>query len=324
MTNIEPKISAYDLSDYDYSSFWHDRKYEHIVEISLLKRIWQKKSAVLWFVDIGGSYGRLLPTYEQYCKNKIIVDYSMIGLKRAKKLWSKKSNVHLIAANLYHLPFRENSIDSGQMIRVLHHIVEQETALNEINRVLKGKGTFILEFPNKLHIKNRFRAFKDKEFREYIKQPFSRIPSDGSKEGIKEGQTGVFIGYKPQFVEQLLLRHGFDIKKKTGTSFFRQDIFKKNLPIKFLAALDKFAQIFPISNLAPSIFLETNKRELSTVCSEVYTNLDEFIVCPKCKGNVEKDESNSLIVCKNPECNEDYKIVDGIYDLRYPKIEQLK
>lgn len=322
MTNIEPKISAYDLSDYDYSNFWVDRKYEHSVEIKLLSKLWSKNSPISIFVDIGGSYGRLLPTYQASSKQQIIVDYSMIGLKKASELWKTVGSLKLIAANIYHLPFKSSSISASQLIRVLHHIEEQDTAIKEISRVLIGGSKFVLEIPNKLHIKNRVKSMFNRKFREYLNQEVSRIPSDGTKEGLKEGQTGVFLGYRPKYVYQLLKRHGFEINKKTGASFFRQKFFKKNVPSSILLFLDNLLQKLPIAELAPSIFLELSKKQ--TITNNVIPiNIDEILACPKCNHDIIIDHENNTITCSNNECHENFPIINGIYDLRYPKIEEL-
>lgn len=319
---MEPKISAYDLSDYDYSNFWKDRKYEHSVEIQVLNKIWGQSEPISIFIDLGGSYGRLFPTYENISKQQIIVDYSMIGLKKAQSLWGNKASLKLIAANIYHLPFKNNSINAGQMIRVLHHIEEQDTAINEIFRVLTAKSKFVLEIPNKLHIKNRIKALFNRKFRDYINQEVSRIPSDGTKEGLKEGQTGVFLGYKPNFVYQLLKRHGLDITKKTGASYFRQGFFKKHFSHKILLSFEKIIQLLPFHEFAPSIFLQLLKKESETNPLAPIT-IDDILICPKCGGEINIDTENKKLICINEECKEEFPIIDGIYDLRYPKIDKL-
>lgn len=319
---MEPKISAYDLSDYDYSSFWKDRKYEHSVEIQLLSNIWSKSEPIPIFIDLGGSYGRLFPTYENISKQQIIVDYSMIGLKRAQSLWGNKSSLKLIAANIYHLPFRNNSINGGQMVRVLHHIEEPDTAINEIFRILTTNGKFVLEIPNKLHIKNRIKSLFNKKFREYINLEVSRIPSDGTKEGLKEGQTGVFLGYKPSFVYQLLNRHGLKIDKKFGASYFRQGFFKRHFSHQLLLSVEKIIQGLHLAEMAPSIFLQLSKKESETN-PLAPISIDDILICPKCGGEISFEKENNKIICKNESCKEEFPVVDGIYDLRYPKIDEL-
>ena len=39
------------------------------------------------------------------------------------------------------------------MIRVLHHIEDIDNAFVNVSNLLKEKGYFILEFPNKTHLK---------------------------------------------------------------------------------------------------------------------------------------------------------------------------
>jgi ubiquinone/menaquinone biosynthesis C-methylase UbiE len=46
------------------------------------------------------------------------------------------------------LPFRDNTFDSGIGSEVLEHLVELQTALFEMNRVLKNGGFYIITTPN--------------------------------------------------------------------------------------------------------------------------------------------------------------------------------
>jgi len=50
------------------------------------------------------------------------------------------TNVELIQASAYELPFEENSLDLAFLVTVLHEIPDRDRALREIKRVLKPDG----------------------------------------------------------------------------------------------------------------------------------------------------------------------------------------
>ncbi len=50
------------------------------------------------------------------------------------------TNIELIQASAYHLPFEENSLDLAYLVTVLHEIPDRGRALREIKRVLKAGG----------------------------------------------------------------------------------------------------------------------------------------------------------------------------------------
>jgi len=50
------------------------------------------------------------------------------------------TNIKLIRANAYELPFAENSLDLACLVTVLHEIPDRARALREIKRVLKPNG----------------------------------------------------------------------------------------------------------------------------------------------------------------------------------------
>jgi len=57
------------------------------------------------------------------------------------------TNIELIQAGAYELPFEENSLDLALLVTVLHEIPDRDRALREIKRVLKPDGILaITEF----------------------------------------------------------------------------------------------------------------------------------------------------------------------------------
>jgi len=130
------KVTDYDLFGYDYTNYWKDRRYENESEKMLLSKIFRNKNGN-WFLDIGGSYGRLTSTYYSKYTNPVILDYSLQTLTKNKDiLKTKYPNIQLIAANAYKLPFKDNSFDGALMVRVLHHIEKPSTYFKELFRTI--------------------------------------------------------------------------------------------------------------------------------------------------------------------------------------------
>ena len=76
------------------------------------------------------------------------------------------------------------------MIRVLHHIEDIDNAFVNVSNLLKEKGYFILEFPNKTHLKASFR----KMFRGDLTYPLNIFPLDiRSKKNIKRKHFHLLI-----------------------------------------------------------------------------------------------------------------------------------
>ena len=71
MTN---DVTDYDLFDYDYREYWKARQYEDLAERNVLQKILKGESGK-WFLDIGGSYGRLTSTYYKKYSNNITAKY---------------------------------------------------------------------------------------------------------------------------------------------------------------------------------------------------------------------------------------------------------
>ncbi len=305
------KIADYDTYDYDYSTYWNKREYEHKSEILVLEKLLKHNSG-RWFLDIGGSFGRLTKTYSKRYTNPVIVDYSLKTLqKNYASLKKETPSIELIAANAYFLPFKNNTFDGSLMVRVLHHIEKPKECVREIYRVLSHNGIYIQEYANKLHIKAVIRAILTLDFSLFNKEPYQQ-PDKHHYEGTKEGSKVLFFNYHPRWIATLLTDIGYNIKKKYGCSFLRLNILKKLLSTKFLLFWENiFQYTLSWSNISPSIFIKSlvNKKTENT---EEPNDFASILLCPRCKGNL--DIQNNRAICNN--CKNEYLKKENIWDFR--------
>lgn len=262
------KIANYDTLDYDYRTYWKNREYENEAEHLLLRKVLRKEKGN-WFIDIGGSYGRLTDTYYKSFKSPLIIDYSLKTLQKNREyLLDRYPNLTLIAANAYYLPFRDNSFDGGLMVRVLHHINEPSKYFSEIYRVLDNKAVYIQEFANKVHLKAALRAVIHLDFSLFSKEPYQQ-PDRDNNEGATKNSNVPFLNYHPSWLKTQLNDHHLLVQNKYGCSYLRLPVLKRILEKNLMLEVEKFFQsTLSWSNISPSIFFKT-KAEKDSVTTKI-------------------------------------------------------
>jgi ubiquinone/menaquinone biosynthesis C-methylase UbiE len=250
--------AAYDT--YDYPSYWQHRDYEHEAEVSVIKYLLSKIAKIDTILDLGSGYGRLTPSYIFRGKKIIMTDPSAKLLKIARQKISSKK-VKFIQSTIENLPnkIKSGSVDLVIMVRVLHHISDVEGAFSIINRILKNKGYFILEFANKRH----FKATISEICKGNLTFPLDIFPKDIRCQKNIKRKTLPFFNYHPDDILQKLENEGFEVIEKVSVSNFRFSFFKKYLPKEFLLAIDSaLRKIFSFFSFGPSIFVLLRKRDI--------------------------------------------------------------
>ncbi len=287
------KVQDYDSIDYDYRKYWKDREYENLSERNILTKIIKEGYN---FIDIGGAYGRLTDLYQVKYKYSILFDYSYKNLTKAKT----HKNVYKVCGDLYNLPFADNSIQSGMLIRVMHHIEKPEKAIKEISRVINSN--FILEFPNKNNFASLLRHKFSKDFMSSDKY---EIPHSNESQGYIDDQ--IFLNFSYNFMKKELEKNNFSISNKFSVSNFRERHLKKLFPLDFLIKSDNLFQgFFSYIYFGPSIFLYLEKKDNKKFEEK---SISEIIICQKCKILI-----NNKGKC--PKCNRQYKDSSGIFNFR--------
>lgn len=305
---MSQKLVNYDGFDYDYSTYWEGREYENAAEHIVVEKLLKEEKGD-WFIDIGGSYGRLADSYADRYRKCIILDYSLKTLmKNQDHIIKRFPNCILIAANAYRMPFEEDVFDGSLMVRVLHHIQNQKEYFNELARVLKKDGIYIQEFANKRHLKARVRAFFSGNRSINDEKPYQQptIHLEGAKGG------GVsFLNYHPKHIERLLEESGFEIIGKQGCSYLRVPLFKRLFGINTLLFFERILQkVFSKSDIPPSIFFKSKLNKGSK--GKDYENLKDILLCPSCKGSL--DFGDDICICS--KCKKKYIKGNGIWDFR--------
>ncbi|MCL4392665.1 methyltransferase domain-containing protein [Patescibacteria group bacterium] len=297
MTNIKyintsTRVQDYDSNlEYDYRKYWKDREYENQSERNVISKLLKNDYS---FIDIGGGYGRLTDLYQDKYKYSILFDYSLSNLKKAEN----KEDVFKVCGDIYNMPFKDGTISSGMLVRVLHHIENPEKAISEISRVISD--SFILEFANKNHILSRVKHFKDRDFK---KQDIYKIPHRNDSQGFMDDQ--IFLNFSPSYIFSTLEKNNFLVKKTISASNFRHKYFKKLFSVKSLVFLDNtFKLFFSKIYFGPSIFLLLEKKNKNV--KKEYS-IEDILRCPKC---IEDIKNGKCVKCKK-----NY-LEDGIYNFK--------
>jgi len=249
----------YDDPGYNYEGYWKGREYESKVDKAVLKRMLDliEGKKEMKVVEVGAGFGRLTEVYLDMFRKILLVDPSRNLLSRAEAKFKAYSQVECRKGGLEKIPCQTRSVDVVLVIRVLHHIENLDLVFAEVNRILKKKGYLVLEYPNKVHLLSRLRAFFKRDF-DYFKS--EEVVDKRSFKNVIGGSIP-FNNYHPKAVSKKLKKAGFEVKKIISASYFRRNYIKKMLPDPVLSTGEKVWQAF-LSGLwlGPSNFVLVRKN----------------------------------------------------------------
>jgi len=284
------------ICDYEGSTyrtdFWegHGREYEDRAERVALRRLLPPRGRRL--MDVGAGFGRLASLYDGY-DEVVLVDYSKSQLAYARQRLGDERFVY-VATDLYRLPLVNNVIDVTVMVRVMHHLVDVPAALGELARVTSPRGSLVLEYANKRHLKNILRYALRRQG-----APFDREPYEFAE---------LHFDFHPSWIEDRLSQAGFAVERRLSVSLFRLAWLKRAIPTGILVSLDAALQCVsaPLA-LSPSMFVRAAQQKEG--CVELVRR-DEIFACPECSsGPLRRDEDK--MVCS--DCGRFWPVEDGIY-----------
>ena len=161
-------------------------------------------------LDVGCGDGDFIFVLKDRFKECYGVDVSSVRIERAKKRSkgvSDGNNLHFYQCDVDEgLPFNNSFFYAVSCIAVLEHVLNPPNVLDEIRRVLKPGGIFIVEVPNIAWIPYRIQLL------------FGKLPKTG---GVYSGADWEHLhNFTKSTLSQLLTEKGFEIKAVSCSGIF--------------------------------------------------------------------------------------------------------
>lgn len=137
--------------------------FEHLYRYCFAKRYCRDRAVL--DAGCGTGYG----TYElsKSARKVVGIDISKEAIDFCKDNY-RRQNIEFLEMDIRNMEFRESSFDCVVSFETLEHIDKQEKFLEEVKRVLKPGGMFIISTPDKEYYAKRFindhNCFHKKEF----------------------------------------------------------------------------------------------------------------------------------------------------------------
>ncbi len=253
-------------------------------------------------IDIGAGAGRLGDLYLGY-DEVILMDYARSTVIEARDRWQHDPRFKFVAADLYQLPFIDDTFDSVVMIRVIHHIVDVPRALGNIAAALKPNGSFVFEFANKRNLKSIARyALRKQRWSPYDRSPIEFVELN--------------FDFHPDWMKTQLHYVGFTIRSIRAVSTFRLGALKRLFGAKRLAAIDGALQR-PLAALAisPSMFVLNQRPPLSSPPLHREDRGGALFACPTCRLPLPARTRRRRAGLRQRSSVVD---ADGVYDFKQP------
>jgi SAM-dependent methyltransferase len=266
----EPEVLK-DYSGRDYRTVWQEprAKFEDRFEGKIIAQMMPAKLG--WFIDVGAGYGRVYPQYARQGRKVVLVDYATNLLDMAEKEYGMNKDIFFIAANAYHLPFKDEVFDAAITIRTFHHMNLPKKFLQEFSRVLRPRSEVLFEYSNKGNIlrilKNPRRSLR-KDHEEYAEWQF---------------------GTHPAYLRDIAEEAGLEVERTVGTAFFPRFLTEKTV---FLEPIfDGLETVFDLTlgriGFAPMNFARLRKNSGAGITESPGSELNDILKCPACGGDVE-------------------------------------
>ncbi len=231
----------------EYKDFWDGEsrkrldKLEHALVCSLLPRHGQR------LIDIGCGYGRLSDCYLERFDQVVMLDGSMTLLQQAKEI--TQGRAFYVAADVYHLPFKDSTFDCTLMIRVFQHLSCAEDILLEIRRILQKSGVFIFNYCNKRSLRQLLKWV----FRKKLENPLKLNPDN----------SAIFlISHHPVYVDQFLQNAGFSQTEFRGEGIVEEVIHRNPSIRKDGNLIDSLVSSLGRIKMAPWIMCKASAQIL--------------------------------------------------------------
>jgi len=208
-----------------YKSLNFDQKIYQIKAYEYIKKVLKKGEI---FLELGCADGSFASFVSQTTKAKAIgLDISTASVKDAKKL-GVNVKIHDLAKRF---PFQNEKFDVIVALEVIEHLLDNESFVEEIHRVLKKKGYLVLSTPNLASLTNRIRLL------------FGKYPKYLSTTWKTQDYHAHL--YTPELMKRQLENAGFKIVIFSSPNFLNPIITKSYCP-NFIKTLSmRLGDIFP-------------------------------------------------------------------------------
>lgn len=295
-------VCDYEGSDYR-TRFWQGqgRAYEDRVERIALRRLLPPSGHTL--IEIGAGFGRLAEEYRGY-RQVVLFDYSRSLLREAQGQLGDDPRFIYVAGNWYEMPFVAGLFDAMVQIRTLHHAADVPALFQELQRIARPGGTYVLEYANKRNSKAILRY----ALRQQAWSPFAPEPVEFVK---------LNFDFHPTWIQQQLRAAHFVPGQTLTVSHFRFGPLKRIVPTTLLVSVDSLAQwTGRWWQLSPSVF----QRNAHPADGEVAT-AGTFFACPRCHSSLIRAAAQPAgegeqLSC--PQCGLSWGVSNGLYDFKEP------
>jgi 2-polyprenyl-3-methyl-5-hydroxy-6-metoxy-1,4-benzoquinol methylase len=124
-------------------------------------------------VACGAGYGSAL--LAQHGAEVVGADIAAEAIAHARARYADVPRLEFIAADCAALPFPDSSFDAVVSFETIEHIRNQEAFLDEVRRVLRADGLFVLSSPNKLEYSDRRGFSNEFHIRELYRDELSAL-----------------------------------------------------------------------------------------------------------------------------------------------------
>jgi ubiquinone/menaquinone biosynthesis C-methylase UbiE len=243
--------------DFDYPAYWTHRNYEHQSEEIALKAFLDIIGKKENLIDIGCGFGRIVPIYKNSAKKITLSDPSQSLLDIAKKNLGTK-NITYVHSEVKDLPkkLKNKKYETLLFIRVMHHIISPDEAIQILSSLSAKRGYLIIEFANKINAKAIFKNITKGNFT-FLMDIF---PIDLRSKRNKQTGSISFHNYHPDSILELLKKHNLKTIQIRSVSNIRSQFIKKHIPISILLWVEKALQrALGKIYFGPSIFILAKK-----------------------------------------------------------------
>jgi SAM-dependent methyltransferase len=307
---VEARNSS-NIPDYEDRDFVIDDA-EADMEIRIIHELLPSFSR--WSVDLGCGYGRLSGALSRKSGKLILVDYSMTGMKRARqKMLDDGIPASFLLADISHLPFKSDSIDTVAMFRVFHHFNDPALAIQEIVRCMRPSGHMVFNYNSSdnasmmlFWLKQRINGGNSHQ-----KFPFPLKP--GTLRASPEDDRRPIYFQTHSTVRSLIRKNGLVQSHRNFHSGMLGRVASKNSFFQEAARdlqtrmLDKWPSRF----LFPNNYVLCRKEGRDD--GTEFHKLEDLLACPVCSGTIFIEDDS--IECAN---GHRFTISNGIYDFRNP------